>query len=308
MRTLINVQHPLQSLCEYWCEITHQESVTGLSGAAENHGGHQTHSVRLQQLWDVTCWQEDPQHHWWWLPWAHLRLAREQHQSKLFFKMIHGCPACSMFHVASSIQSNHYMELAVSVWCLGYLHVFCCFSIRSAIESHPRPPFFVQAVCCWVFAVTISIRTIMHSVTHSHQSITHTCFPQVFNPQHCSHSRPDCLCSKDDFKALFFGLISWFRPQLFLTCFSCLCISKSSCFLPDSAFASSLPLFFFFFSAWSSELGSSNSVDYRLLVDRVFGLLPQGFTHLELFQGLMLVRIAFSFVVFFTHSVKYFPV
>lgn len=51
-------------------------------------------------------------------------------------------------------------------------------------------------------------------------------------------------------------------------------------------------LFFSFFSAWSSELGSFNSVDYRLLGDRVFGLLPQGFTHLELFQGLMLVRIA----------------
>lgn len=184
------------------------------------------------------------------------------------------------------------MESAVSVWCFGYLHVFNCFSIRSAIESHPRPPFFVEQCVVGRLLSQSQSEPSCTSVTRSHQSITHTCFPQVFNPQHCSHSRPDCLSSKADFKALFFWLISWFWPRLFLTCFSCLCTSKSSCFLPHSAFASSLPVFFLFFSAWSSELGSSNSVDYWLLDDRVFGLLPQGFTHLELFQGLMLVRIA----------------
>lgn len=38
--------------------ITHQECLgcaRGLSGAAEEDGGHQTDSVRLQQLRDETC-------------------------------------------------------------------------------------------------------------------------------------------------------------------------------------------------------------------------------------------------------------
>lgn len=56
----------------------------------------------------------------------------------------------------------------------------------------------------------------------------------------------------------------WFRPRLFLTCISRICPSKSPCFLCDSAFACSLPIFFL--SAWSLELGSSNSVDYHLLI------------------------------------------
>lgn len=147
-------------------------------------------------------------------------------------------------------------------WIFGLDHKanYCCYSLLQLNEGD---------------AVHLSLSP------QSSGNLAHLFFP-VFKPQHYAHSLPDRLCSMPGFPLLFFWIDSHYRPCLFLTCLTCLCLGKLLFFgwlglcLLLACFPST-----WFFQSWIYSLHGLSKT----------GLIACG----ELLWGLLFLGINFTF-------------